>query len=304
MRVRALICFLASGTMLFFACGRSDMEDDLLFGGVDGGGVGSTLGGGTGGIVSGGGSGGTVVGGSGGIITGGFGGIVTGGSGGIPIGGAGGITGGTGGISVGGFGGIVTGGAGGVTGGTGGISVGGSGGIVTGGTGGFGGFGGFPTDGSFFDTFPFPDSGPIFECVSCAQQNCESQVNACFNNPACAQGVVCAATSCGGFNLQCILQCFGGNFQAGLQAFQTFICLASNCGQECIGAIIGGGGPGGGGGPVPPPAPSSSESFTPRAGGFYGNVSPDEAAATGMPAGPVYIPPVEVLDAIDDASQN
>jgi hypothetical protein len=293
MRVRALLCLVAAGALPFFACGRSDLEDDDLdFPGFDGGGVGSTTSGGFGGIGTGGiSTGGIGNGGSGGIGLGGSGGTVTGGTGGTPFGGAGGIvTGGSGGTPFGGSGGIPIGGAGGITGGTGGISVGGFGGIVTGGT------GGIKDGGNIFDSFPFPDSGPIADCVACADENCNSQINACFNNPACAQGVVCAATSCGGFNLQCILQCFGGNFQAGLQAFQSFLCLAQNCGQQCIGVITGGGGPGGGGGPVPPP--NSSESFTPRAGGWYGNVSPEASDETGLPEGNVYVPSIEVLDAL------
>jgi hypothetical protein len=299
MRVRAFLCLVGLGASTFFACGRSDLEDDdLLFSGFDGGGIGSTTSGGFGGV------GGGVTGGIGGGVTGGTGGGVTGGSGGIPVGGSGGIPTGGGGIGNGGAGGIITGGTGGAIGGSGGVPTGGTGGVPTGGTGGTptGGTGGIKDGGNFFDSFPFPDSGPIADCVSCADQSCNDQVNACFNNPACAQGVVCAATSCGGFNLQCILQCFGGNFQAGLQAFQAFLCLAQNCGQECIGAIIGGGGPGGGGGPVPPP--NSSESFTPRAGGWYGNVSPEEAKQTGLPAGNVYVPSIEVLDALQGAPVN
>lgn len=298
MRVRAFLCLVGLGASTFFACGRSDLEDDDLgLPGVDGGGVGSTTSGG----IGGGGIGGVGNGGAGGIPFGGSGGIVTGGTGGVPFGGSGGIvTGGSGGI-FGGAGGV-TGGSGGIiTGGTGGIVTGGTGGIVTGGTGG-GGTGGIKDGGNFFDSFPFPDSGPIADCVECADENCNSQINACFNNPACAQGVVCAATSCGGFNLQCILQCFGGNFQAGFQAFQSFLCLAQNCGQQCIGVITGGGGPGGGGGPVPPP--NSSEGFTPRAGGWYGTVTPEFSAETGIPEGNVYVPSIEVLDALEVAPQN
>ncbi len=152
--------------------------------------------------------------------------------------------------------------------------------------------------GNFFDAFPFPDSGPIFNCVSCAEQNCKNQVNACYNDPACASGVVCAATSCGGFNLQCVLSCFQGKFQAAIKAFQVFTCLAQNCGQSCIGVVTGGGGlpPPGGGGPAP--GGGSQTELPPVAGGFSGYVTPEMAASTGLPAGPVYVPSIEVFDAV------
>jgi hypothetical protein len=268
------------GVLPFAACGRSDPESDLLdFHGLDSG-----------------------VGGHGGTVTtGGKGGTSTGATGGVS--GTGGSTGGVAGF--GGFGGSsgVSGSGGiGALGGTGGIS-GGAGGFGAGGAGGStGGFGGAPKDGgNFFDAFPFPDSGPIADCLSCAGQHCATQVNKCYNNSSCALGVVCAITACNGFNLGCIFQCFNGNFQAAFQAFQAFACVAGNCGQECIGAFFGGGG---GGGPTPPPPPpgggpaSPNASLSPRAGGSYGYITQDVANATGIPEGWVYIPPLEVWDAM------
>ena len=109
--------------------------------------------------------------------------------------------------------------------------------------------------------------------------------------------MVCAVTSCGGFNLSCIFSCFSGDFNAAIQAFQAFSCLASNCGQQCVGAIIGGGGGGGGGAPPPlPGAPALPQ--TPVAGGYYAVVPPELAQALSIPAGPVYMPPIEVLDSM------
>jgi hypothetical protein len=230
------------------------------------------------------------------------------------VGGSGGFGGSVGGS--GGFGGSVggSGGSGGSVGGSGGVggSVGGSGGFggSVGGSGGFGGSvggsGGSPPDANFFDSFPFPDSGPIADCVQCAEQSCSSQVNACFNNSACAQGIVCAVTSCGGFNLGCIFGCFGGDFGAAIQAFQVFSCLAQNCGQQCIGVITGGGA---GGAPVdagspPSPAGGASGGGLPaaRAGGSYGHLPPELAAALGLSSTLVYVPPVEVLDAVPRSS--
>ncbi len=127
--------------------------------------------------------------------------------------------------------------------------------------------------------------------MQCAEQSCASQVNACFNNPGCASGVVCAVTSCGGFNLGCVFGCFQGDFSAAIQAFQAFSCLAGNCGQQCVGVIIGGGGGG-----APPPVPGTPQP-PPLAGGYYTVLSPEVAKSLHV-AGPVYMPPLEVLDAM------
>lgn len=303
MRARALLSSVVLLSLPFVACGRSEMEDDFELPGIGGAGFGGAP------VIDGGGSGGTGnLGGAGGVAgagaMGGFGGAAgagaMGGFGGVAGAGAmGGFGGVAGAGAMGGFGGT-TGGFGGV-GATGGVPVGGFGGTTggSGGIGAFGGSGGSVTDGgNFFDAFPFPDSGPIFNCVSCAEQNCKNQVNACYNDPACASGVVCAATSCGGFNLQCVLSCFQGKFQAAIKAFQVFTCLAQNCGQSCIGVVTGGGGlpPPGGGGPAP--GGGSQTELPPVAGGFSGYVTPEMAASTGLPAGPVYVPSIEVFDAV------
>jgi hypothetical protein len=319
MRARVFFTLATALSLPFVACGRSEMEDDLYdLPGVDaavGATGGTTTTGGTGGTTETGGTGGTTeTGGTGGFAgsaaTGGTSG--TGATGGTDTGGTSG-TGATGGTNTGGTSGTgATGGTGafGGTGATGGTSTGGTsgtgatGGTSTGGTGATGGTstggtGGSVTDGgNFFDAFPFPDSGPIANCVTCADQSCNSQVNACYNNPACAGGVVCAVTSCGGFSLGCVLSCFGGNFQAAIQAFAAFTCVATNCGQQCIGAI---GGPGGGGGgPVPPPpgANPAEPIFTPMNGGLYSVIPDALAKQTGLPAGPVFIPPPAVFEQI------
>ncbi len=307
-RVRFL-GLLAVGVGLMVACSRSGFEDQYLpDGGVlvtgGAGGVGT---GGTGAVadsgpefggVGGGGFGGTGVGGFGGT---GFGGTGFGGTG---VGGTGFGGTGFGGTGVGGtgFGGTGFGGTGPIDSGP----TGGFGGTGFGGTG-FGGTGGGPTDGgNFFDAFPFPDSGPIHNCVQCADQSCNSQVNACYNDPTCASGVVCALTSClggggGGLDFGCVISCFGGNFSAAGKALQAFLCVGSNCGQQCVGAIAGGGGPGGGGGPPPPPGPTpggSPATFSPVAGGYLLTVPADKASALGVPAGTMYVPPLDVLDGV------
>jgi len=40
-----------------------------------------------------------------------------------------------------------------------------------------------------------------------------------------------------------------------------------------------------------------------RAGGFYGVVTPEMAASTGLPAGPVYLPSLEVFDGVGQSSR-
>lgn len=117
------------------------------------------------------------------------------------------------------------------TGGTGGTGSGGAGGSGTGGGGG---------------------TGPI-ACIGCIVQKCPS-VQECLFDQACRNGTICAVQNClagggGGPNLQCMLQCFNGDFQAAFKAFQSLQCFFTNCGQTCGGLIPGlpgGGLPGGG----------------------------------------------------------
>ncbi len=176
--------------------------------------------------------------GTGGVVgTGGVGGSIP------PMGGTGG------GISDGGSGGIMTGGAGGTvsTGGTAGVGgvagAGATGGVAgAGATGGNGGSGG---------------SGPL-ACFQCIQNKCP-QIQQCIMDQACRQGAICAVQGClsgggtGGIDFQCVAQCFNGNFQAALQAFQGIQCVFTSCSSQCpngIPGLPGGGGglPGGGNG--------------------------------------------------------
>src|SRR6185295_12243095 len=45
-----------------------------------------------------------------------------------------------------------------------------------------------------FDVIPLPDGG----CPGCIRDRCGAQINACFNNPACAAGLFCTLQMCAG----------------------------------------------------------------------------------------------------------
>jgi hypothetical protein len=176
--------------------------------------------------------------------TGGFGGV--GGTGGFAGTSAFGGAAGVGGTGIGGSGGsATTGGVGGVggtgIGGTGGIA--GSGGSSIGGTGGTTGTGGSGTGGT----------GGVVQCVECITQSCP-QVQQCLGDTSCRQGVECVLTQClsgGGFNFQCAIGCFNGDFGAAIQALQAVQCVYQQCGANCVGGIGGGtGGATGAGGTV------------------------------------------------------
>ena len=167
------------------------------------------------------------MGGSGGAIPGGTGGSAPGGSGGA-------VTGGLGGGPVGGSGGTVRDGGPPPRGGTGGV-------IIDGGPPPAGGSGGGIRDGgggSFFDAFPFPDSGPVATCVNCAAEYCADLVDACWGSPGCVQGVVCLVTSCTPDDVPCIFGCFGDPAIAGT-GVTTVLCVAESCGADCLDAFIG-----------------------------------------------------------------
>lgn len=125
-----------------------------------------------------------------------------------------------------------------------------------GGTGGSGGGGG--SGGSGGGTGGSGGSGPL-ACFQCVTQECP-QVGECLLDDACRNGAICTFQQCmggggsggsgGGLpNFQCVLQCFGGDFQAAITAFQGFQCFFTKCADDCQGGIPGlpgGGFPGGG----------------------------------------------------------
>ena len=90
-----------------------------------------------------------------------------------------------------------------------------------------------------FDVFPLPDAG----CTNCLRDRCGSQINACINNPACGQGLLCTIQNCaldGGISttnptaLLCVLNCFGGDQATAFMAIGSLTCVTMTCGSICI----------------------------------------------------------------------
>jgi hypothetical protein len=89
-----------------------------------------------------------------------------------------------------------------------------------------------------FDVFPLPDAG----CPACIRDRCGSQINACFINPACAQGLFCTLQMCLGGILDagvgpaaygCVLGCFNGDQATALTAIGSIQCLTMTCAGAC-----------------------------------------------------------------------
>jgi hypothetical protein len=96
-----------------------------------------------------------------------------------------------------------------------------------------------------WDVFPIPDSGPIGACATCVKDSCGAQVNDCLNDAACRSGVTCTVTKCltgggtGGFDIACVLGCFGGDTSKAFLAVSVFTCITSTCGKECTSLLPG-----------------------------------------------------------------
>jgi hypothetical protein len=142
-----------------------------------------------------------------------------------------------------------------------------------------------------FDAFPLPDSGPVGECVSCLKTNCDSQINACYNNTACWQGVQCAAQKClntggtggsgggGQVDMQCMLGCFNNDVSSAMQAYGAFQCVTGSCGTECGMNGSGGSGGGTGGSSGGGTGGSSGSAGSSGGGGFGGGLGAIEGPA-------------------------
>jgi hypothetical protein len=97
---------------------------------------------------------------------------------------------------------------------------------------------------NLFEVFPFPHDGAIGACVSCLDEQCGMQINACVNDPVCRDGIGCTLVNClgphdggppdGGLDFACINQCFMGNFNAIAQAVSAVGCVSSQCVGNCI----------------------------------------------------------------------
>ncbi len=213
------------GLWLSAACGGRSGADLLgetagTSRGNDSGSGGSTGVGGD--LVSVGGSGGSGSGASGNTSgdTGGVGGDIIGSGGGFGFGTMGGGMqfGTTGGMGVGGtgVGGNGSGGGGGASGGEGGIGATSS--VSSGGTFSTGGSGGTGSD-------------PI-ECLGCITQECPYFVE-CFQRADCVDALSCTARSCVNGNIQCVVDCYGGDIAEAGDLFTALLCLQVSCSDRC-----------------------------------------------------------------------
>lgn len=117
-----------------------------------------------------------------------------------------------------------------------------------------------PDGKDFFDALPpLPEGGPIGECVGCLQQQCGEEINACYNDPTCVEGIQCTITDClvggggggaggsggggGGIDFMCVLGCFDNDIGSAMTAISMFTCITESCGDEC--GLSGAGGAGG-----------------------------------------------------------
>jgi hypothetical protein len=93
---------------------------------------------------------------------------------------------------------------------------------------------------NLFDVFPLGDAG----CPACIRDRCGAQINACINNPACANGLFCTLQMCagglvggdGGFtptDLVCVLGCFNGDQATAFMAIGSLTCITMTCGGSC-----------------------------------------------------------------------
>lgn len=90
--------------------------------------------------------------------------------------------------------------------------------------------------------------GGVVDCISCVTTQCPS-AQECLLDAACRDGAICAVTDClagggggGGFDFQCLLGCFNGDFNAALTAFNSVQCVLTSCGDDCGGLLGNGGG--------------------------------------------------------------
>ena len=75
-------------------------------------------------------------------------------------------------------------------------------------------------------------------CLECISQSCP-EATACFQNPACVEGLICGASACGGLEgpvaLRCWVACFNGDTGLALQALTAAVCLSARCSVACQG---------------------------------------------------------------------
>jgi len=84
------------------------------------------------------------------------------------------------------------------------------------------------------------DAGPLVNCGQCVAQNCQSQFVACFTNTDCRNALQCAVQNCfgnGGFDQSCLINKCAMDLKGFAQLLGVVTCVASKCGQDCIGVL-------------------------------------------------------------------
>ncbi len=79
------------------------------------------------------------------------------------------------------------------------------------------------------------------DCVSCLNEQCPD-AQECLYDAGCVNGIVCALTNCGGtgqIDFQCAIDCFDGDFETALKAFDAVSCATGACGESCN-SLLGG----------------------------------------------------------------
>ena len=85
--------------------------------------------------------------------------------------------------------------------------------------------------------------GGLVNCGQCIAQKCGAQLLMCVQSMPCRTLLQCAVTNCfggmNGFDPQCLLNKCGGDLSAFAQLLTVITCVASNCGQDCVGVLGG-----------------------------------------------------------------
>lgn len=85
--------------------------------------------------------------------------------------------------------------------------------------------------------------GSLINCGTCIAQKCGAQLLACFQSMPCRGALQCAVQNCAGgmngFDLQCMLSKCSMYLQGFAQLLPVATCVATNCGQDCLGALGG-----------------------------------------------------------------
>jgi hypothetical protein len=84
---------------------------------------------------------------------------------------------------------------------------------------------------------------PFLACLACASERCPD-VQACFDDDACAAGIRCSMMECLGGSLEaaCVAACFGNDPTAAALKLGALACASTLCAAECS-EVLGGASP-------------------------------------------------------------